>query len=361
MRDPKAPKPKLAILENVGGMLQPFNNPTFGEFKCPLDYLMRGTSHFTDPKTNKKKTFKHGLEFLPDYKVTHFTLDARTSGLPMLRRRLFILLIRLDVLKDAEVDISFATELVQLIKQSPIPRKPIDDYIVPEMVLPNQHKKEKEGCRQRLSVKGWEKINAARFKHGMKVVKFKGKKVGQTGISLFGKTAPKELLKQMCEREVEVLNFVYERFDKQNPGKPSLDKVPEHLTVNINESVGRQTTGVGNIRMSTGARIFYRKANCLLNHATKFNIFGWDPDTLTIPEHVFPTCLNRLQGNMIAIPSIGTALIVAIAFLPQLSEWRKGHRLHPSNKGKDTSKPSSSKGEIQPFFGWDPEIQPVSV
>ena len=332
-------------------MLQPFNNPKFGEFQCPLDYLMRGTSRFTDPKTKKQKTFKHGLEFLPDYKVTHFTLDAKMSGLPMRRRRLFILLIRLDVLKDSEVDISFATELVKLIKERPIPRQPIDDFIVPEMVLPGRpNQGKKVGCRRRLSVKGWEKINEARMKQGMKVLKFQGKKVGQTGTSLFGKTAPKELLNQMSEREVEIINFAYERFDKQNPQNPSLDKVPEHLTVNVNESVGRQTTGDGDIRMSTGARIFYRKANCLINHATKFKIFGWDPETITIPEHVFPTSLNRLQGNMIAIPTIGTALIVAIAFLPQLSEWRKGHHLHPSNKGK------GFKGEVR-----DPAIQPVFV
>ncbi|CAK0890100.1 unnamed protein product, partial [Prorocentrum cordatum] len=325
LRNPNAPKPKLVILENVGGMLAPFRNPKFSEFKCPLDYLMRGTSCIADPKTKKNKPFKHGLEFLPDYKATYFTLDARTAGLPMRRRRVFILLVRVDVLEAAEVDISFAAALVAHIKTRPIERKPIDDFITPEMVLPSSYKKVKED-RQRLTVKGWEKINAARSKKGTKLLKLpNGKKVGQTGVSLFGKSASKEVLNQVSEREVESINFVYERL--------GIGNIPDELTININESTGRNTTGVGNIRMSTGSRIWYKKGNCLLNHATIFKIFGWDPATITIPDGVFPTALKRLQGNMIAIPTIGTALIVAIAFLPELSEWRKGHPLNP-NKGK---------------------------
>ena len=56
--------------------------------------------------------------------------------------------------------------------------------------------------------------------------------------------------------------------------------------------------------VSTASKIYCHSAKGLLNIATLFQIFGWCPDELVLPN-VGLHGLRKLVGNMVAVPAIG--------------------------------------------------------
>ena len=55
----------------------------------------------------------------------------------------------------------------------------------------------------------------------------------------------------------------------------------------------------------------------MINFATTFQIVGWKPDTVIIPENITDGHLRKLLGNMICVPTIGTIELLSIkCFIP---------------------------------------------
>ena len=67
-------------------------------------------------------------------------------------------------------------------------------------------------------------------------------------------------------------------------------------------------------------KFYYHKTRSLMNLATKFQMLGWCPDDLAIPASMSEAHVNKILGNMIAIPTIGTVeVLVLLCFFPQFA------------------------------------------
>ena len=96
--------------------------------------------------------------------------------------------------------------------------------------------------------------------------------------------------------------------------------------MNVNESLSRRAWAVGSVRvLSTGMKFYYHKARDLMNLATKFQMLGWCPDDLVIPTSVSESHVNKILGNMIAVPTIGTVeVLVLLCFFPRFEHLTRG-------------------------------------
>ena len=98
------------------------------------------------------------------------------------------------------------------------------------------------------------------------------------------------------------------------------DAVPESLTINMDESLGRKPWSRKGIRgVSTHSKIYFHGAKSILNISTIFQAFGWDPEDLVLPETMPEHAVRTMLGNMVAVPTIGAAQLLAlVAFHPQV-------------------------------------------
>ena len=119
-------QPKMVILENVAGMLNTLTGKLAQQYKTPLDFLLHGTSTRKNHRGQRVK-FQHGLTFLEKYKCAHFTHDSHYAGLPMIRRRLFIILIRRD-LCDGDVS-GKLLGLLDKVKKHPLSPSPLSSFV----------------------------------------------------------------------------------------------------------------------------------------------------------------------------------------------------------------------------------------
>ena len=290
------PKPRCVILENVGGLLQPFSCKSVSQqYRTPLDYILRGVSQQGTRKV------KHGLEFLPEYAVTHLTLDARHGGLPMRRRRVFIVMIRRDLLQDQDQTHPFKAlhGLLSRVKAHPLTALSLEEFVHDN---PDQRPAPKKAKKhQPLSTHGVSQSVKYRQKHGLP-------RMGSKHGSPFSRSAPAALLQALTEREKELCNCVFGLMVKK------FGHVPESLSINVSESLSRAPWKQGSLRsVSTHSKIYFHKTQQILNVPTLFQIFGWCPRDLTFPDGMAETTLRALVGNMIAVPTIGVVELLVLA------------------------------------------------
>ena len=286
------PKPRCVILENVGGLLQPFSCSSVPQqYKTPLDYILRGVSR------QGTRKIKHGLEFLPEYAITHLTLDARHAGLPMRRRRVFIVMIRRDLVRDHAHPFDAFHGLLSKVKSHPLTALSLEEFVHDDPDGRPAPKKAK--THQPLSTHGMSQSTKFRQKHGLPPM---GSKHG----SPFSRSAPPELLRALTERETELCNCVFALMVKK------LGHVPESLSINVSESLSRAPWKLGSVRsVSTHSKIYFHKTQQILNVPTLFQIFGWCPRDITFPDGMAETALRVLVGNMMAVPTVGVVELLA--------------------------------------------------
>ena len=83
--------PKIIILENVFGLLQRSKTNNV----APIGFIRRGT------RAINGRTVRFGVEFWRDYTLVcePFILSSVSLGLPMSRRRVFLILVRNDFVR----------------------------------------------------------------------------------------------------------------------------------------------------------------------------------------------------------------------------------------------------------------------
>lgn len=251
-----------------------------------------------------RKMVKHGLAHLKDYNHKVFTLDARTSGLPHRRRRVFITLVHKDVKQNFEK----FDKLLSMVKSHPVKPSPMDSFVHDEIPMEGQKKKRAKIAPQKISKKSKQQVLDFRKEFGLPPP-------GSKGARPFTSTATSECLESMSSREKHLLDCIFCYFIK------TLGHVPDDLMVNVNETLPRRPWLQGGVRvMSTGMKLYYHKIRNIVNVATKFQMMGWCPDDLVIPAVLSESSLSTMLGNMIAIPTIGTVeVLTLLCFQPQFA------------------------------------------
>ena len=159
-------KPRMVVLENVGGILQPLKGKVVETYPTPLDYLLDGASKHMFLGQRRRRV--RGLKHIPGYKCCYHTLDARTSGLPHKRLRVFIILIR-DDLFDVVGEIELQ-RLVNQIKMRPLTPCPLQSFLRDEIPMPAEHSAKKARTSRQgnnASATSMEVFATFRKKHGL--------------------------------------------------------------------------------------------------------------------------------------------------------------------------------------------------
>ena len=278
-------KPKIAILENVQGLLQPFRNKRLAaRYKNPMEYLLFGECTVME-KGRKKIKFKHAIANLADYSYTFFSLDARCSGLPMRRRRVFLVLVRNDLLLQSGVQVGYIGDLVKRFKANPLSREPLSNFMVPEYLRIDRPQKARKVDSKGLSEKGWKYINLFRKKYNLPLL---GPSASRnctpvdifSNRDIFSEDQSSNLQESLSKRELEVLRCVLDMY-LMNSGE-----IPAGLAVNVNESIHRKPWGVDKLySVSTGTRTYLHSVRKLINFSSYMRIFGWsDTNRVELPH-----------------------------------------------------------------------------
>ena len=129
--------PKVIILENVFGLLTPIrNNKMAHHYPRPIGFIINGITTMEDDGQVQK--YKHGLNFLKDYVTYYCVLDALASGLPMRRRRVFIIMVRVDAYTQRAFDLF--SMLFRKVVQHPLAPSPLHSFVRVETLEPTMHR-----------------------------------------------------------------------------------------------------------------------------------------------------------------------------------------------------------------------------
>eukprot|EP00959_Pyramimonas_sp_CCMP1952_P433986 9088196-Pyramimonas_sp.AAC.1 len=114
--------------------------------------------------------------------------------------------------------------------------------------------------RPSLTEESLKQVNEFRFKQGMPAVTATSATKG-----IFNRMNTKDVIELFTDREVAVLNTIFEMYQKDTGG------IPDGLTVNVNESLKRKPWAIDCImNMSCRAKLYHHGSRSLLNVGTLF-------------------------------------------------------------------------------------------
>ena len=291
--------PKVIILENVFGLLTPIRNKKMAQrYSRPIDIILNGITTMEDDGQVQK--YKHGLNFVKDYATFYCVLDALASGLPMRRRRVFIIMVRVDVYTQSAFDMF--SMLFRKVVQHPLAPSPLHSFVRVETLEPTMHRLCRPKKKARTSASD---ADTSQANHGLL----------PSGPKAFSRSARPELLASMTTREVSVCDCIFDFMMKTE------QCIPDDLIITVSESLSRKPWSIGAKIpfLSCGCKIYYHKIGAILNFATLFQIAGWNPDALIVPATITDGNLRKLVGNMVCVPTIGTIeLLVLRCFFPRI-------------------------------------------
>lgn len=250
---------------------------------------MRGTIRVPGSKHREEI----GLALIDKYVFVIRKVDARSSGLPHLRWRVFIVGVRKDIAEAQSV--AYFDRTMDNIMQHPL--KPVCiaeilndlDSIAP---LPLSKR-----ARKRLSKACIEDSRLFREKHGLPL---RGSRHGHP----YTEAMPRQLRDQLQPRQLELLDCA-----TLWAAKHGLDL--EEMIVDVSISLSRLPSGVhcdGQLITPTGNTQLVCK-HTVLPGAVTFRLVGWPGGAPTTPPTVSDSKMRDLAGNMIAVPTIGRLLI----------------------------------------------------
>ena len=280
LRDtPHAYLPKLVVLENVLGLV------ARGKNGSPIDFVMSGLMR------ENGKTQKIGLSFNTNYHVMQpVKLTSKQLGLPMRRARVFIIMVRRDMLSSVQCQNIQAN--IKLAEANPIETASIDSLLDDADV-----EEERDRCGQkkaRLSMRPKSSQQAALFRLENDLPPFSRRRV----VAWLDENPDKFTL-----RELEVLDTALLLSERAKGA------VPPELVVDVSQGVSRGAFKHDGCVMSfhKGMRLLHKGK--LLGVTSCFNLMGWPKNEVIIPEDLSSkAAVWDMLGNMVATPVIGIVL-----------------------------------------------------
>jgi len=311
--------PKLVLLENVPGLLRKNKSGI-----APIDVVMDGVV------LEGGRATPVGLRavFSDDYVILEpMTLSSQVLGLPMVRERVFLIMIRRDLCHDLHVRPFPSPEEnchrsvipgaasdcimdnVRLLKTRPIAIQPLEDYMDPgiRVITSDSDGEQRKSKRARFEadvltpqdmddVKEWEKQSVAlRKKYALPEKREREGRPVSSALALYGAA-------DLSRRERDLLDcailWCRARYD---------GRVKRDLVVDLSQAVAREPWRVdGKVPcLHRGIKLWWR--NSIVSVESCFHMMGWPRRTV-----VLAGCSDgharALLGNMLAVPVVGAIL-----------------------------------------------------
>ena len=275
--------PAAIIMENVTGILRVARR---GAFATPFDFLMNDR--------------RYGLTRLKDrYWVvpSPIVLRSRTVGLPMERKRVFIYLVRKDLVPQSPAPgIVSAAEAV---RANGIDAQPLECYVDPD--------DSQKVVRSKKERSGMSELNLVQTKKVRNILGLPRRSAEGGRPATLNPAQWGILESELTPRELDVLDVAILWSRKGGDGL-----VHEELLVDLSQTVSRMPWRQDGIcgSLHRGSKLWYR--NELLGNNTLMNIMGWPRNTFVVPYSVGEGTVRRMIGNMVATPVAGVACMLLL-------------------------------------------------
>ena len=313
--------PKVVLLENVQGLLHKNKSGI-----APIDVVMDGVV------LEGGRATPVGLRavFSDDYVILDpMTLSSQVLGLPMVRGRIFLVMIRRDLCSDLHfhpfqsreqpsyghvLPIRSTTgdrivDNLHLLKARPIEIQPLEEYMDLDtpVILDTESERNELKKRARFApdvrtrqdlddVKEWEKQSVAfRKKYALREKRAREGRPVSSALALYGAT-------DLSSRESDLLDCAILWCRTQYDGRVKRD-----LVVDLSQAVAREPWRVdGKVPcFHRGMKLWWR--NSIVNVESCFHMMGWPRRSLVLAD--CSVCHARaLLGNMLAVPVVGAIL-----------------------------------------------------
>ena len=298
--------PGIVVVENVQGMAL---RSRAWEQQSPIDFVLHGEV----PQANGGMR-KVGLADMERYwtaPVFHFS--AAECGLPLARHRIFIIMLRKDLYTVGDMN-KLEKNLAELKRQT-LRSEPIENFLVTDE---SADELPRTGKKQRTVIYQNKKADEFRRARGLPP---RSARNGQP----FTMNMDASQWHLLSDEQRERCDIAHLLAQKVEPTKFDAQK----LAIDASKGPGMaQWKTDGRIpSLSTNSKIAY--AGRVLGHRCLFKIMGWQDDSYSLPEALSGNTIQRLLGNMLCPPVIGSVCAAVLAV-------DKRYRLAPA-KVEDTT------------------------
>ena len=307
----KHPKPpRIVVLENVGGVLR--KAPGGG---TPSDFIMDGKIQQSGQKPRSV-----GLSKLKMYHVLQLPPQVcRTYGLPLMRQRVFWVLLHVDEFLHSHLhDIDAKLRILNGYR---IPCKPVSYFIQDRadvgllQLLPDTDSDDSsEHCRvpmtkkRRTQPRTWlakssrKKADAVRERHGLV-------RRSAAGGQPWSSSAPEEFLKKFSARECEVIDICFLMVQKEK------GSIPDDLVIDVSQSFARRPWISGGRIQSPVCQSKFWHQGQTIDFRSTLALLGWPKTRVKWTAAMTDSDERILTGNMISPPVIGGVFLALAAVL----------------------------------------------
>jgi hypothetical protein len=291
-------KPALILLENVTGLTQA-NALGYR----PIDAVMNGYTCEADGTE-----FRYGLKYIPGYRVVGPLFHSSASvGLPMLRRRLFIALVRTDASKDTvELDISWNLALISAHALVPSPLVTFASrYDDSESDIEQAHKLH----RETMSAPSIQKSKDLRQQLGLPAY---GSMAGHPVSNNPGAFGVSRFLLNKREMDCLDIAILHLSTSTNRPVPEGLPDLDPNFVCDVSQACDRRAWRWDGLLKSphTGSRVFF--CGSIIDHRMLFNTMGWPRDSVIVRPAISRRAMSVMNGNRLATPVVGTVLMACL-------------------------------------------------
>ena len=278
-------KPRVVILENVYGLLLRNKSGC-----APIDFIMDGVLR------DGRLKYEYGLNLLPHYIVlTPIVLSSDMFGLPMVRRRVFLVLIRKDCCTPT-----------------------ISNNIAVNIDFIKSHRLRAVGIAECLSDSEGD-LPVARPSKRARVATEMCKKSGTISKSFRRKHKLPAFDRERLEGLADEYDFLIREMDVLDAAllynqKLYGNEACRELIVDVSQSLHRAPwRHCGKLpSLHKGSKLWYSGTRRVLGIRTCFRAMGWPAGKVVVPETLSGSAAKSLLGNMIAVPVIGAVFLACL-------------------------------------------------
>lgn len=285
--------PKIVVFENVKGLIM---KGKVGE--APVEFIMNGVR-----RNAGGRLVKYGLKHLQNYVVLDpVTTRSADVGLPMVRSRIFIVLIRKDIVTKCCVDVAQIHRFMDIASANPLPIANLADFLTDSEsdCDAGQPEKRRRTSSFSDSLPDSAAIGSYTFRKENRLLPRQ-----VPGGQPFSVSADARLV-EMSARERDVVDCAW-LWHRSNDGS-----IPETLAIDVSQSVSRMPwRNDGFVHsLHVNAKLVVQGRH--LTRKTLFKMMGWPRAVPCDLSGFSESSIRKLTGNMIATPVIGVLFLAIL-------------------------------------------------
>lgn len=282
--------PGIVVVENVAGMTKTCRARSAGQ--RPIDFVLHGEV----PLAYTSGMRKVGLADMDRYWTAPvFQLTAAECGLPLVRSRIFIVMLRKDLYTMDDVR-KVEKNLADLKRQTLRP-EPTESFLATdESGNEVPHKKQ----RTTLNFQN-RKADEFRRAHGLPP------RTARNGQPFTMNMDPSQW-SMLSNEQRERCDVAYLLAQKRDP-----EFNAQKLAIDATQSLNREQWKLDGRIPSLGTHSKITYGGRVLGHRTLFNMMGWMRGSYELPEGLSGNVIQRLLGNMLCPPVIGSVCAAVLA------------------------------------------------